>query len=214
MIHINKVNEIIRLHKRLEMATDALDHGKNAFSAATMMESFLEVQKNTTPEAQSYNKANDELSSYMLSLSYAEILDIEALMDYGRFLYGTSFWRNERDNIPDDPDIDMCENDEQRPCSPTRYIAQKRQEFQSMYPSEDGKESAIDYIISKSLLSEYLACAIDALRVNKFEKMNNMHYSVDIDAFLTRRSLICSALFAFMRFVTVPSQSNTVLRRC
>ena len=39
-----------------------------------------------------------------------------------------------------------------------------------MYPSEDGKESAIDYIISKSLLSEYLACAIDALRANKFEK--------------------------------------------
>lgn len=170
MIHINKVNEIIRLHKRLEMATVALDHGKNAFSAATMMESFLKVQKNTTPEAQSYNKANDELSSYMMSLSYAEILDIEALMDYGRFLYGTSFWRNERDSILDDPDIDMCENNEQRPCSPTRYIAQKRQEIQSMYPSEDGKESAIDYIISKSLLSEYLAYAIDALRANKFEK--------------------------------------------
>ena len=100
-----------------------------------------------------------ELHSYLTQLDYKAILDLEALMVYGRELnsYGgidelQTWIREHRSNR-----IDLL--------SPTKRFETLRNDFARSYPSPDGKSDAVSYIHGKSILNHYLYYAMDALNI-------------------------------------------------
>ena len=160
-ISFDKVSDIMTLHDKLVLASQDMDRGKNVYTVNDMMESFRERKENKTPEAKAYNSADTALEAYMMSLTYEEILDLEAMIDYGRDLYAAGAHRG-----IDQEFIEYLKDSEDTATLlfPAEILCQIRQQLQDMYPSEEGKSDAVDYMISKNLLSDYLRCALEALK--------------------------------------------------
>lgn len=84
----------------------------------------------------------DALDTHLRSLSYDDILDLEGLMDYGRNL-----------------------NPEFADIFAKKYFQERRKGFSKEHPSPDRKEDAIEYLIAKGPLADYLESAATALEL-------------------------------------------------
>lgn len=82
------------------------------------------------------------LDNHLCSLSYDDILDLEGLMDYGRNL-----------------------NPEFADIFAKKHFEKHRKFFAKEYPTPDGKEEAIEYLIAKGPLADYLESAAKALEL-------------------------------------------------
>lgn len=111
-----------------------------------------------THEFYEYEKAKNDLKNYLNSLDYEAILDIEALMDYGRELSQYDGISNLRRLIEDEyterTELVRAED----------YFATTRRYFAQSYPSPEGKSDAITYLSGKPL-AQYLSYAMEALEL-------------------------------------------------
>lgn len=109
-----------------------------------------------TSEFCEYEKAKNNLESYLNGLNYEAIIDIEALMDYGRELSQYDGISNLRRLIEDEyterTELVRAED----------YFATTRRYFAQSYPSPEGKSDAITYLSGKPL-AQYLSYAMEAL---------------------------------------------------
>lgn len=109
-----------------------------------------------TPEFRQYQSIADMLRDYLNQLEYDAILDIEALMDYGRelsYYHGISNLR------------ELTENNEENNSEllrPKNYFTNARAFFAQTYPSPMGAHDAVIYLSGKPL-AQYLTYAMEAL---------------------------------------------------
>lgn len=93
-------------------------------------------------------KLDREFIKYLNSLNYATVLDLEALMQIGRE-HTYNFDCEEEDPVTiEDPETYFCD------C---------RDYFADMYPNENGKDLAIEYLVGKGCLAQYWKNAFKVL---------------------------------------------------
>lgn len=159
-IRVDKVRNVIQMHSDLVNIRTAACGGKRVFSSKDMLRNFQERMLNSTPEAQMVNAAKEELVEYMMSFTYDEVLDLEALMDYGRSLLNAGAF-----NGIDDEFINDLRSSEPNSelLSPQKYISGSKSYFKNIYKTPEGKHSAVHYMIGKDTFSRYLSYALDAI---------------------------------------------------
>ena len=158
-ISIDKVRNAIQMHSDLVDIRTAACGRKRVFSSEDLFRSFHERMLNSTPEAQMVNAAKKELVEYMMSFTYDEVLDLEALMDYGRSLLNAGAFNGINDEFinnlrSSEPNSELL--------SPQKYISGSKWYFENIYKAPDGKHSAVHYMIEKDTFSRYLSYALDA----------------------------------------------------
>lgn len=159
-ISLEKVQNVIQMHYKLTNM-DRVAHGeKRVFSYNDMLHDFKERMLNSTLESEARNAAEKRLVEYMMSFTHDEILDLEALMDYGRSLRNAGAY----DGVDQAFISDLRNSD---PFSelliPSKYISQSRRYFENMYKSPEEKTSAIHYMIEKGSFPQYLQYALTAI---------------------------------------------------
>lgn len=125
-----------KLEKTIELARAYNAEGcKYSTFSLDKMQEMMENVKKIKPY-------RDALESHLNSLSYDDILDLEGLMDYGR-------------------DLDLKFVD----IFAKKYFEERRDFFAKNYPSPNGKEEAVRYLVGKGPLAEYLERAAKALEL-------------------------------------------------
>ncbi len=149
----NQLLDIIQLSQKKQAAhTNFMD---KYFPSGAIGASDL-FKYEDTPESCEYDQAEDELRNYLNQLDYEAILDIEALMDYGRELSQYDGISNLR-RLIDDEYTDRTEL-----LNSKKYFTNVRKWFAQSYPSPEGKSDAVIYLAEKSLV-QYLPYAMEAL---------------------------------------------------
>lgn len=150
-----QLQQIIRLSRNEQMAFDIFME-RHFPSGAISVVDYLNFA--TTPEYLDYQRAEEELQTYIAHMNYDAVLDLETLMEYGRELSECGGIENLRYMVDEDLSERVDLLDSQKSFSDIRDY------YFSIYPSPDGIELAAAYLAGKPLV-KYLGYAMEALNI-------------------------------------------------
>lgn len=145
--------EIIKRSEKEQTSNKKFD-SKYFPTGSVGIEDYLKYMD--THEFYEYEKAKNDLKNNLNGLDYEAILDIEALMVYGRELSVYEGISRLRKLIEDEM------NDSVELLNPQKYLVNARSHFAQSYPSSEGKSAAVTYLVEKPL-AQYLSYAMEAL---------------------------------------------------